>query len=131
MICEFCHNIPQHPPCQACGGSGIIHCCDGPVGGPNDIIGFENDPPFKKIGDIIPAQFRNNGYSAGLHYPYIYGKVVGDQWIIWHRHSGEVVYIEESKFPASHEYRVREESDRWNKIGPHDPAINVLHDMET
>lgn len=43
MICEFCHNIPQHPPCQACGGSGIAHCCDGPVGGPVDTINSPAD----------------------------------------------------------------------------------------
>jgi hypothetical protein len=24
-------------PCRACGGCGIAHCCDGPVGGPDEV----------------------------------------------------------------------------------------------
>lgn len=90
---------------------------------------MQRDPPFHNIGDVILPHFRNNGYSSGLQYPYIYGNING-QWVIWHRHTGEVVYIETSKFPALHQYRVIEECDRRNDIGKHDPAINVLHDME-
>jgi hypothetical protein len=37
MICENCHGIPQHPPCPSCGGTGIMNCCEGPVGNALDV----------------------------------------------------------------------------------------------
>lgn len=85
-----------------------------------------------KIGDIIPLEFRNVGYSAGLEYPYIY--YLFDQWIIWHRHTGKVVYIEKSKWPALHQYRCADECQRRNGLDKPNPAeqarINAAHDME-
>jgi hypothetical protein len=105
-----------------CGGSGFSHCCDGPPEQPAD-------PPAYKIGDIVPSQFRNCGGSYGLEYPYIFANVAG-QYIIWHRHSGEVVYIETSKFPALHQYRCAEECQRRNGLRPNTVSAEVLAEID-
>jgi len=42
---------------------------------------------------------RNHGFSFGLQYPYLYGEIVHGIWWIWHRHTGEVVWIAEGKYP--------------------------------
>lgn len=44
-----------------------------------------------RVGQLIPEPFRNGGYSYGLKHPYIYNEVNGD-YLVWHRHSGEVLY---------------------------------------
>lgn len=147
MICPTCQGKPQHPPCMECGGSGFSHCCDGPpeqpaactcddwsgamlpdrncpVHFPPSIVEFSY-----KVGDVVPAQFRNCGGSYGLEYPYIFANVAG-QYIIWHRNSGEVVYIEESKFPALHQYRCAEECQRRNGLRPNTVSAEVLAEID-
>lgn len=42
---------------------------------------------------IIPPQFRNHGFSFGLERKYIYGDVPLVGWCVWHRDTGEIVYI--------------------------------------
>ena len=40
MICEQCHGaryIINGRPCGSCGGSGIMNCCEGPVGNAADV----------------------------------------------------------------------------------------------
>lgn len=54
---------------------------------------------MKRVGEIIPAQFRNCGASYGLEYPYIHAHDLA-QWIIWHRHTGEIVHIEDDPHPV-------------------------------
>jgi hypothetical protein len=29
MICPTCHGQPLFPPCDDCGGFGLVHCCEG------------------------------------------------------------------------------------------------------
>lgn len=48
---------------------------------------------YPGIGTVtINTPWRNHGYSLGLDYPYLYGKGLG-RWLVWHRHTGIVVYI--------------------------------------
>jgi hypothetical protein len=39
MICENCHGARyiNGLPCQSCAGSGLQHCCEGPVGNAADL----------------------------------------------------------------------------------------------
>ena len=54
---------------------------------------------MKHPGDIIPAQFRNSGYSLGLKYPYLYAHDLAD-WIVWHRETGKIEAIEATQWEA-------------------------------
>jgi hypothetical protein len=47
-------------------------------------------PELQKL-EVVPTQFRNHGYSFGLGYLYIFGKLP-DGWAVWHRRTGKVVY---------------------------------------
>ena len=53
----------------------------------------------KRVGDIVAEVFRNCGASWGLEYPYIHAHDLRN-WIIWHRHTGEVVYVETETNPT-------------------------------
>lgn len=46
----------------------------------------------KRVGSIIPKRIRNCGNSYGLQYNHIYGRL-NDQVLVWHRHTGKVVFI--------------------------------------
>ena len=63
MRCEACQgrgliSVPHIPslglysttPCRACGGTGVAHCCDGPVGGPDDV------PPDVALSEKTPSE---------------------------------------------------------------------------
>lgn len=90
---------------------------------------------IRDISDIlaahtVPQVWRNLGYSAGLEYPYLCG-VIDGRYIIWDRKSGAIV--NEFGGNLSHEQmmqKIKEECDLINKVPPHDPYINALHDME-
>ena len=40
----------------------------------------------------------NSGMSFGLQYPYLYGQIIEPFWWIWHRRTGEVVWVSEGKY---------------------------------
>ncbi len=45
MRCEECHGIgsSERPyPCKACGGTGFTLCCEGAVGGSDEVCNKEN-----------------------------------------------------------------------------------------
>lgn len=44
-----------------------------------------------RINFFIKDQYRNDGYSWGLEYPFISAALSDTVWIIWHRHTGRVV----------------------------------------
>lgn len=148
MICPTCQGKPQHPPCMECGGSGFSHCCDGPPEQPAAIectcpdfsgalvpnlecpVHFKGNKVTYKIGDIVPKQFRNCGGSYGLEFLYIFGNVGNSQWIIWHRHTGEVVYIASGKYPNMYEYECRDECQRRNGLKPNTVSQSVLNEID-
>jgi hypothetical protein len=70
---------------------------------------------MKQVGDIIPEQFRNCGASLGLQFPYIFAHDLHD-WIIWNRHTGEVVHVEPGSITA--EYQCSDECHRRNGLDP-------------
>ena len=73
---------------------------------------------MKKIGDIIPAHFRNCGASLGLQYPYIYAHDLR-QWIIWHRETGEVVHVEpDDQHPCVAESNCSQKCHAINGVNP-------------
>lgn len=74
---------------------------------------------------IIPKKFRNSGASLGLEYPYICAPL----WLIWDRHTGKIVHIEEPHAVLA-QYRCQDKCTKLNGLGEHDVSINVLHDME-
>lgn len=72
------------------------------------------------MGDIIPQEFRNHGRSFGLEYPFIYANDLA-QWLIWNRHTGEVVYLEEESNPALAEHRCSRRCEEMNAV----PAMDA------
>lgn len=75
----------------------------------------------------IPKKFRNNGESLGLEYPYICAPL----WVIWDRHSGKIVHIQEPYGSYSDAIRCRDKCRELNGLAnEHDPMMNTLHDME-
>jgi hypothetical protein len=83
---------------------------------------------MKKVGDIIPEHFRNCGASLGLQYSYIYAHDL-QNWIIWHRHTGEIVYIEEEPNLIVAEYKCSDKCHELNGLNPY-PTQDILNDME-
>ena len=58
----------------------------------------------------------NHGYSSGLDYSYVYGKVMG-YWMVWHRWDGEVVDVAPKKFDEClQRYEASKLADQWNQI---------------
>lgn len=49
---------------------------------------------------IVKLEYRNHGYSWGLHHPYIYGKLEGWPWMVWHCHTGEVAAVCKNEIEA-------------------------------
>lgn len=79
---------------------------------------------MKKLGDIIPEHFRNCGGSLGLQYPYICAHDL-EQWIIWHRHTGEVVYIETEPNPCLAESACDAKCHELNGLDPWPDAETI------
>jgi len=42
---------------------------------------------------IVKKKFRNDGYSWGLQFPNVYGRLPQIGWCVWDRHTGEIKYI--------------------------------------
>ncbi|MGY3582187.1 hypothetical protein ACVIGB_000888 [Bradyrhizobium sp. USDA 4341] len=82
---------------------------------------------LKKVGDIIPAQFRNDGRSFGLDYPFIYANDLA-QWLIWNRHTGEVVYLEDEANPALAEDICRKRCEQLNAVPPITAELIAAYD---
>ena len=82
----------------------------------------------KKIGEIVPAEFRNNGGSFGLEYPFIYGHDLAN-WLIWHRHTGEIVHIENEPNPALAEHVCRRRCEEMNAVPPMSAETLAAIDM--
>lgn len=72
--------------------------------------------PIKSVGDHILPHFRNNGRSWGLEYPYLYGWI-DFQWIVWHKPTGEVVFISRERNRCIAEDEAKKKSYELNKIG--------------
>lgn len=95
---------------------------------------FKERAPNYKIGDVLPMQYWNIGYSIGLEYPYIFHKI-GDQWLIWGRHTGRVYYVhDDNEIEHRAMHAVGERCRRMNSV-PEPTAgerelINQLHDQE-
>ncbi len=53
----------------------------------------------KPKAKFVPRGFRNVGFSLGLQYPYLFGRI-GADWGVWHRHTGLIVYV--ANEPLSH-----------------------------
>ena len=82
------------------------------------------------FGKLVPKKIRNYGYSAGLEYPYIFGKdwTGTDRWIVWHRHTGLIVAVMDESNPVSNRYRASEHSDALNKLPPMTAEMAALLD---
>jgi hypothetical protein len=81
----------------------------------------------KKVGDIIPPQFRNDGRSFGLDYPLIYGNDLV-QWLVWNRHTGEIVYLEDEANPALAEHACRQRCEQMNAVPPVTEVLLAAYD---
>jgi hypothetical protein len=60
MTCENCHGIrPKlgEPPCRSCGGTGIMNCCEGPVGNAEFVGNNPIEHKGKPGGTINRADF--------------------------------------------------------------------------
>lgn len=95
---------------------------------------FKQRAPDYKTGDVLPVQYWNIGYSIGLQYPYIFHKI-GNQWLIWGRHTGRVYYVHDDNEIEWRALRaVGERCRRMNSVPEPSAAeratINVLHDLE-
>lgn len=76
---------------------------------------------------IIPKKFRNSGESLGLEYPYICAPL----WVIWNRHTGQIVHIQDPDRYVVQSIECREKCRELNGLpNQYDPLINALHDME-
>lgn len=82
----------------------------------------------KKLGDIVPVQFRNCGGSFGLEYPFIYGHDLAN-WLIWNRHTGEIVHIEGEPNPALAEHACSKRCEELNAVPPIDAETIAAIDM--
>ena len=77
-----------------------------------------------KIWRRIARRWRNHGESLGLEFPYLAGKEpVGERWRVWHRHTGEVVFVADERPAILNQYRARAKSEELNKPPPFNPAI--------
>jgi hypothetical protein len=65
---------------------------------------------------VLPKRFRNNGYSSGLEYPFLYGPYGHYGWMVWHRHTGVVVATYKSSFVHENERMAQKEADRLNML---------------
>ena len=89
----------------------------------------------RAVGDVLPPELRNVGYSAGLEYPYIHRDLdYDDRWLIWHRHTGVIVEI---LIPDNPMRGMQWAGERCRALnGLRDPtaaeiaALNALHDVE-
>jgi hypothetical protein len=87
-----------------------------------------------KIGDVLPRECWNIGYSIGLQYPYIFYKI-GEQWLIWGRHTGRVYYVhDDNQFDYRAQHDVGDRCRRMNSVPNQTAAerafINIMHDLE-
>ena len=63
MLCAYCHGKRlvvrdgQPFPCEACGGLGVAHCCEGMMAQP----GETDDARMAPRGDARPAQKGESG----------------------------------------------------------------------
>ncbi len=88
MICGFCGGGGKLPaigliqgqpcvvgeqPCAACGGQGIISCCDGAVGGPGDVANHPYDP-------ITDSRDSYRDAIAELRRRFLAGERTPDNW---------------------------------------------------
>ncbi len=80
----------------------------------------------RRVGDVIKKRLRNNGYSLGLEFPYIYYKHGQSQWIVWHRHTGEVVYISPSENIYEAEKQASNECHRLNGLDPNHVDVAAI-----
>lgn len=95
----------------------------------------ESDYPRLEVGSTILKHFRNNDNSWGLEWPYIFGQPDATQrWMIWHRHTGEIVHVEPQKFDSVvQEHLCAEKSREINGIvetAAGIAAVNAAHDAE-
>ena len=75
----------------------------------------------------IPRELRNVGESLGLEYPYVCRAL----WLVWDRHTGEIAHIEHTGHGPRDAAACRDKCREMNGLPhTHDPAINVLHDLE-
>lgn len=81
---------------------------------------------MKRVGDTIKKKFRNNGYSLGLEYPYIYYKHGQNKWIVWHRHTGEVVFVSTDKNVYAGEKQASNECHRLNGLDPNQVDVAAI-----
>lgn len=74
----------------------------------------------------VPKKFRNVGESLGLEYRFVCGPL----WVVWDRHTGIIVHVEEPAGVLT-DSRCRRKCRELNGLrDEYDPAINALHDME-
>lgn len=77
MICPFCNSrppIPYGPICDACGGCGVINCCEGAHDEPDGVGGIINDPvddgdrvvPVTAPGRVVGEQRPDGTYPVTL-----------------------------------------------------------------
>jgi hypothetical protein len=83
---------------------------------------------MKQVGDIIPETFRNCGASLGLDYPYIFAHDLAN-WIIWHRHTGEIVHVETEPNSCIAEHQCSDKCHQLNGLEPW-PSAEVLADID-
>jgi hypothetical protein len=78
--------------------------------------------------DVVPKQFRNNGYSSGLEYPFLYGENPrrgtrgGGDFMVWHRHTGLIVFVTAAgENPCLARHDAGKEADRLNLLNGSKP----------
>jgi hypothetical protein len=85
------------------------------------------------VGETLPSELHNVGYSYGLAYPIIHRDIDG-QWLIWDRRTGVIVEICIPDHPMR---GLQWSGERCRALnGMRDPTpdeiaqINALHDSE-
>jgi hypothetical protein len=86
----------------------------------------------RQIGEYVNELVRNEAASLGLEYPYVFAHNL-EQYLIWHRDTGEIVWCGEEGLLGSRGYQVTwkkaQELNGFNPYAPTDQAL--LNDIDS
>lgn len=86
----------------------------------------------RQIGEFVNETVRNAASSLGLEYPYVFAHNL-EQYLIWHRDTGEIVWLGEYDLLGQLGYSAAwKEAERLNGFNPYRATSpEVLNDIDS